>query len=235
VLAETPLYHMVLHLDDMLYFEVDLTEGLHRIRVQYQAQPWVDSWGWVKKHSFRYALSPAAYWKSFGSLDIQIDAQACNFPLSTNIDPPQEGDLNGLASWHFEELPTDLLLLKYQPKISALAVNLILLGPMGLALIGGIVLAALHLFLVVRYRRANPEKKYSWVMLLGSFLVPLFFVWLWIMSYGLIDSVIGEQATRQHGYVSFFIIFMYPLILPFYLGICWVVDWQVKKSSRTIS
>jgi len=53
----------VYNLDELKYFEIDLTKGKHIIRVEYVADAWTDVSDWVTECSFRYSLSPANYWK----------------------------------------------------------------------------------------------------------------------------------------------------------------------------
>lgn len=54
--------------EDLRYFETDITEGRHTIRVEYTAGAWVDESRWVRESEFRYVLSPAKYWRSSASL-----------------------------------------------------------------------------------------------------------------------------------------------------------------------
>lgn len=215
-------------LSDMLYFESDLSEGKHTVEIRYRASKWTDKSGWIKAHSFRYALSPAKYWKSFGTLSISLDARKFDQALGSNLGAPHRGDLDGQAEWHFDSLPTAVLELDFKPEINATAQQLINIGPWGLACLTGVVLAGLHFFFIVSYRKRHPQKRFSWVAIVGGLLVPLLFLLSWINSYSLIDSYIGEHASGQHGY-TFLLLVYYPFIFPIYGLLCWLLDRKVKR------
>lgn len=219
-------------LQDMIFFEADIPEGEHVIEVSYQATSWVDGWDWVNEYSFRYALSPAKYWMSFGTLHIEIDATDVAEMLSTNLGEPQEGNLTTTATWDFDTLPTEILMLTYRPEISKRTQKMLQIGPQNLASLTGLLLVGLHVFWLIGYRRRNPSKRYSIVQIVGSIIVPLLFVICWRSYYDLIDSMIGVHASGTHGYATFFILLLFPVILPFYYLISWGIDRVVKSRSQ---
>jgi hypothetical protein len=210
-------------LRDLSYFELDLLPGEHHIRVEYTAKAWTDVSGWIKEYSFRYSLSPAQQWKSFGSLEVTVDASALGMHITTNLGLPTSGSLDGIAKWQFSKLPGNYLTLSYSPAVSQFAQILIQIGPWGMVLGLALLLIAIHIVLIKRYRKKNPQRKFSWVLAVGSLLVPFLILESYQLSYDLIDGVIGEEASRFHGY-SFLVLFLYPLFLPMYWIILWVVD-----------
>ncbi len=216
-------------LDNMLYFETDITEGEHVIKVKYKATPWRDGRDWVNQYSFRYALSPVEYWKSFGTLDLTIDATDFDENITINVGEPTEGSLNTIAKWHFNELPADIIKINYTPKISSTAQLLMGISPMGIALIIGLLLVFIHVKLTTAYRKKNMGKRFSWVAILGGLTVPFIFVVVWVLSYTFIDNLIGYQASGNHGYSEFFASALYPIITPFYLLLFWLLDRRVKN------
>ncbi len=215
-------------LRDMIYFETDITQGKHIIEVNYRATKWTDARNWVKEYSFRYALSPAKYWKSFGTLNIKLDATDFNKEISTNLGKPKNGDLNSKAEWKFNRLPTEILFINYTPQTSKFAQILINITPRGLAYITGGVLAILHLLIVIWYRKKNPLKRFSIAVIAGSILMPLLFLISWMNYYDVIDFYIGEHAGGTHGY-TFFVLLLYPVIMPIYWLIFWLIDKRIKK------
>lgn len=219
-------FHVSLH--NMIYFETDISKGKHVIEVNYRGTKWTDSWDWVNEYSFRYALSPAKYWKSFGTLNIKIDAADFDKELSSNLGQTKNGDLNSIAEWEFDKMPTEILQINFTPKISQTAQILIYITPRGLAYITGAVLAILHLFIVIWYRKKNQLRRFSLAVIIGSILNPLLFLISWMYYYGLIDSYIGEHAGGTHGY-TFLVILLYPVIMPIYWLIYWVFDKRIKK------
>ncbi|WP_375582542.1 hypothetical protein [Cyclobacterium xiamenense] len=213
---------------DMIYFETDILKGNHIIEVSYRATRWTDRQNWVNDYSFRYALSPAKYWKSFGTLKIKVDASDFGKELKSNLGATKNGDLKSIAIWEFNIMPTEILQISFTPKISKTAQMLINLTPNGLAYITGVFLAILDLLLVIWYRAKNQLNRFSLVVILGSILIPLIFLITWMNYYNVIDAYIGEHAAGTHAY-SFFVLFLYPALMPIYWLIYWFIDKRIKK------
>lgn len=211
------------NLNDLKYFETALSKGEHKIRVEYVANVWTDVDHWVKEYSFRYSLSPAKYWRSFGSLEIYLDATKFKGKLTTNLNQPQTGKLDSVAVWTFEKLPANYFQIKYVPEISPLATQMIAIGTGGLTIIFAIILILLHLLFIIWFRKRNPKKRNSWALIAGSILIPFFIVYFNMCSYEMLDAIIGEQAGRYHGY-SFLVIILYPLLMPLYFFSMWMVE-----------
>ncbi|MCB0630539.1 MAG: hypothetical protein KDD15_12420 [Lewinella sp.] len=216
------------HFYDLKYFEIDLDKGPHTIRVAYNASVWTDISDWVKQSSFRYALSPAKYWRSFGSLEIELDATAFDRPFSTNLGAPHSGSLQDKAVWQYDELPAEHFEIIFQPGINAFASLLIVIGPFGLTLLMGVFLVILHYWAIRSYRNRHPDRRHSWVVSLGSLVVPFLLLIFYMEAYELIDLAIGPAAGRYHGY-TFLVIFYYPVLLLFYWLSMWRVDKYLKR------
>ena len=214
-------------LTDMLYFETDIAKGKHVIEVSYRAMAYSDRWDWVNKYGFQYALSPAKYWKSFGTLDVTLDATAFKEPINGNFGAPAVGHIDSVAQWHFSGLPTDILEIKFEPQPNAFARLLIFISPGGLGILTGLVMLLMHCRLVVWFRKRNPLKRFSWVVILGSLLIPFLFLISIVYYHVVIDFFIGKYASGRHGYV-FMIVVFYPFILPFYWVFVWLVDRHFK-------
>ena len=228
LIEDSPSGGFYISLHDMIYFETDISKGQHLIEVSYRATRWTDTHNWVNEYSFRYALSPAKYWKSFGTLNVKIDATDFNKELSTNLGQPIKGDVNSNAEWEFNQLPTEIFQINYNPAISKTAQILINITPSGLAFITGSILAILHLLIIIWYRKKNITKRFSLAVIAGSILIPLLFLISWINYHDLIDAYIGKDAGGSHGY-TFFIIVLYPVIMPIYWLIYGSIDKRIKK------
>lgn len=197
-------------LRDLKYFETSLRKGIHQIQVEYIASTWVDRSAWVKEYSLPYALMPAKYWNSFGTLTIELDASNLKV-LQSNLGKPQRGKLDAIAYWTFDELPLDYLRISYTPKIGALAKTLIQLGPDCLGLFLGLLLMILHFFWLIHYNSANPGTRMNRQLLLGSIFVPFLGILCYLYSFELIDQLIGPEASRFHGY-TFLVWVIYPVL-----------------------
>jgi len=218
---------------ELKYFEVDLAKGEHTIRVEYTANVWVNRANWVKEYGYRYSLSPAKNWRSFGTLEISVNAVGFGEDLKTNLGQQTSGRLDSAAVWKFDKLPVDVFEISYVPKVSSFAKFLIDLEPFGIAVIISIMLANIHFYLIWRYRKGKPTKRFSWVMIAGSFVVPAIILFYYVYSYEIIDNVIGEHASRYHGY-NFLVVFAYPVVLIIYLIVMWVLDWVIKKRVNVV-
>ena len=228
LIDDSPNGGFYVSLHDMIYFETDISKGKHVIEVNYRATKWTDTGDWVNKYSFRYALSPAKYWKSFGTLSIKIDATDFDKEISTNLGQTKNGNISSKAEWEFNQMPTEILQIYYNPKITKTAQTLINISPSGLAYITGGILAILHLLIVVWYRKKNQLKRFSLAVIIGSVLIPLLFLLSWMNYYDVIDSYIGEHASGSHVY-TFLVLALYPVILPIYWLIYWLIDKRIKK------
>lgn len=213
---------------EMKYFQPELPQGIHRIRVEYTAFPWLDCSDWINEYSFRYSLSPARNWKSFGTLDITVEQAGEVKVYSSNLGMPKEGKIKQINTWHFTSLPdADFLKLTYKPEPNSYAKILLSVGPEGLAAVFGILLFLLHLRTMISYRKRNLQKRFSRIVIAGSILIPFLFLLFCIYSFSLIDFVIGDDASQRHGYIILIMIF-YPIILPFYWLVMWLLDKYVK-------
>ncbi len=222
----------VYKLNDLKYFETDIEKGTHKIRVEYTAKVWTDISGWIKEYSFRYSLTPAKFWKSFGTLNISVEQEGTVRQLSTNIGQPIEKTFHVKNDWTFNKLPDEYLEFSYTPKANNFTNTLITIRPFGLSIIAGTILFALHLFFVRRYREQFVNKKYSLVVIFGSLVMPFLILLSFMYSYDIIDNAIGKEAGRHHGYV-FLVIVFYPILLPIYWTILWLLDRQHKRKLMT--
>ncbi len=212
-------------LDDMRYFETNISKGEHIITVNYTASCWVDQWELINKYSFRYALSPAKYWRSFGKLNISLDLSSCSYTVFTNL--PTTDSSSSIMKWEFDELPVDLLMINFHPEINEKAFFYIGIGPMNLALFLGVFLVLAHLFWVKIHRKRNFNKRFSTAVIIGSIVVPFIYFITWFRMYDFIDWMIGEHASGKHGY--YFLLFIF---LPFVLPVYWVVIWLYDRYLR---
>lgn len=215
-------------LNDLKYFETDLTKGEHRIRIEYTANVWTDISDWVKEYSFRYSLSPAKHWRTFGSLEITLDASDFKEALTSNLGQKTKRQDDSISVWNFSTLPADYFEIVYKPEISAFAKMMIAISPFGLTLTIGLLMALIHFIAVKKYRENKPTRKYSWVVIAGSITLPFLVLLVYIISYSIIDTAIGNEAGRYHGY-TFLVMILYPFLLLAYWLAMWLADKAIKK------
>lgn len=215
-------------LSNLKYFEVDLSLGLHTVKIKYVAKPWVFEGDWVKKYSFRYSLYPAKYWKHFEHLEIELDAGSLIEKIETNLRFQSQDLEHGIMRWKFDRIPTQTLEIKFNPQINKKALFLIAIGPYYLSLIMLALLIIIHFILAKNYRKKS-STKYNWVAILGSIINPFLMYLTYIYSIDCIRYLIGEHASTVYG--AFFAIVFYPINVLVYLVVVWQVDkyWKRKK------
>lgn len=212
---------------ELKYFVVDLAKGNHMVRVTYTANSSVDRSGWVKEYGHQYSLSPAKHWKGFGGLLLQIDDTELpdkNYTVNLPVETVNTGKMGS-----FTGLPSDQLILWYRPQVNAIGWFLIKVGPVWLALMFSLILLIIHFAAMYRYRQKHPTGVSLLVWLVGM-LVPALCMILYILSFLLIDTAIGEQASGRHGY-TFMIFMFYPLAAPLYLLVCWLLDKYLVRNT----
>ncbi|MBO9700527.1 MAG: hypothetical protein J7604_09990 [Sporocytophaga sp.] len=214
--------------NDFKYFETDLFKGAHHIHVEYTANASIELLEWEKKYSFKYFLYPAKFWRSFNSIEIAVKISNDDSDLKTNLGNPTLGTFDSAAIWKFDKLPADEIELSYKPQINLFGRALILVDPLGMTILFSIFISIWHYRRIKDYRVKEHEKKYSWVVIAGSIVLPFIILIWYIFTYEIIDAVIGPEASRYHGY-TFLVIIFYPLIMPVYWIIMWQLDRRIKK------
>lgn len=218
---------MIYRPDELQYFETALSKGEHRITVSYEARAWGDVSDWLTKYTHCYSLSPARHWRSFGQLDIYLKAA---FPddirLTTNLGRPAGSD--SLAHWHFNQLPADYINIGLQPQAGSTARMLMDAAPGGFMGLTALILTSLHLYALYRFRRRYPSRKFSWVLIVGSLIVPFLILTSYVEAFPLVDFMIGPYASGRHGYI-FLVYLFYPFLLIFYFLLLWMADRMIRK------
>ena len=214
--------------NNMLFFRATLTPGPHTIRATYTATRWTDREGWVNEHSFRYALSPAQYWRSFGTLQLTVSAPDFSGPLTSNLGDPHQGSFDSVAQWQFDSLPIEVLEIINNPKISTTAQMAIWVGPGGLSLVVTLLFLLLLIFSMVKHRSRFPQLRFSPIPLLGTILITGVWVSAGIASYDMISYLIGEEAGMT-GYGSLLFILASPIVFLALWLLTWLFDRWLKR------
>lgn len=210
-------------LKDMLYFESDIPHGIHNIKITYKAEPWIRKVNWIDEYSFRYALSPARYWKSFGTLNFTLKAPKNYKNISVNL----KGDsipVQPEHTWSFDSIPVDILEIKYHPKVSKTAQFIMDLTPNTIMLLIGVLLACLHYFILRLYRKYISLKKNILFKSIINLFVPLLSLLSYYFSLGVLHQELGGYYSMYHAYMPIFVLFFYPIVTPLYWFIFKYID-----------
>ncbi len=224
----TSLQHY--RIDDCVYLDVPIRAGKHTIRVEYTATKWTDLSELVRQDVFKYSLTPARYWKSFGGLECHIKNTESSIPITTNLGAPDEGTLDSIAIWHFQKLPLEVITIRTQNNISQIGKIAASIHASGFMYFIGFLLIGLHIFLIRRYRKTNPTGCFSLPVALGSLFFPAITLSSYLFAEGMIDTLIGQHASRFHGY-SFLIIFLYVFLMPIWSITAFLLDLIWRKKS----
>ena len=214
--------------NDAKYFEIHLSEGNHVINVKYSAYPTINRSDWTNQYIYSYSLKPAKTWKSFGDLTVTLKIADESKYLKTNLGEPLSGMIKADSKWFFDHLPQDVLEISYQPQPMPLAQWLINLDSLILLLFLICLLGGAHYGLMYWSRKKSLKKAWM-VTWLGILIVPFIVLMIVFYKICLIDWLLGEHASRYHGYTIFIIIFGYPLTLLVYLIIMKLCDSYLKR------
>jgi hypothetical protein len=220
-------------LEDLIYLEVTLEEGVHTIEITYTAESWEDESEYIRKRYFYYSLAPARYWQSFGTLSLEVQAEKSIPQIRTNLGEPHSGSLPGIASWTFDSIPVDVFEISWKPNPSERAKFYMNFGPENMVWIFGLILASLH-FLFIKIRRRKIQARFNWVVVIGGLLIPFLVLNSYMYAVDIIDNIIGEYASRRHGYL-FLVNIYYPIVMPIYMLVCFLWDWFWKRRFQTIA
>ncbi len=205
-------------LNELLFFELNLTKGSHIVEVKYFGKAWLEMDEWVLFPTHKYSLSPAQYWKSFGVLDVYLDQSNGVFNLKTTLDDRYllNDSTPTMKHWRFNKMPDDKVIeISSYPELDFFTQILIWITPHGLMYIIFFILAFFHIKTIIAFRKNNLTSRFSYISIIGSLLVPFLAMCSLQFFYPLIDDLIGENAADYHGY--YFLIFvLYPIIMPVY-------------------
>jgi len=207
------------------YFELDLDEGEHIIQVKYIANAGIDLRGELREYYFVYNLKPARYWKSFGGLDLTIDAFAIKG--ETSVDIGNDDIVDGIYNRYFNELPQDEFIITCVPHVSP-TVKWFMKYGMDIVFILTFCLVILHFIIMYRYRKRNFRIWISPVVICGVLLLPLIFCVFVVFTPYFIDDIIGEHASRRHGYMFLWFV-LYPVFLIVYMIPVLILDYVFRK------
>ena len=216
---------------ELSYFEVELDSGYHEIKIEYGAVASEDRSDPVKKYELYYSLSPALYWKSFGGVTINVKSEISTDSLSFNI-PFTEKVNNHELVFRIDTLNRNFFNVSYHPPLPKFAAKLLAFGNVNLALLAGILLAIAHVLWNRNYRKKS-TRKFSIVVLIGSFIVPILILWIYVQSFNWIDLLIGRHASAYHGYTFISFIF-YPILVLLYGSLIWLVD-RFQRKNKPVS
>lgn len=218
---------------NLIFFEIPVEATEHLITVKYFAKPWKDAHGFLNKISFRYSLYPAKYWKSFTDLKISVSSPlktTSNFGLPNRIE-------NGKEVWEFEQLPGDYFIIEKLQEPNSLVSFLIWLNPLRIGAIFYFGLIVFHCFLIRKWLTQGHRLFKLWPFIYRIGLVALLFDFVayltCILSYPLIDALLGDMAHGRHGALGLLMLGVFVLwLLPFRLILISIYTNIVAKRLR---
>lgn len=211
--------------DDLFYIECFLDTGIHTTHVEYEAKAWTNLKGWINKYYFTYSLAPAKYWKSFGKLTVELNAEKFSEEIICNLGEPVSGNINSTAIWQFNSIPADNIYIRFEPEANFFAKILIFLDPIGITAIINLIIFFFIARRIKKWRRKNPNRACWPMYLIGAFIIPLTIVFPYIFSYDIIRTAIGEHGNNYQ--YSIYMIFTIPIFLPLTLIFTIILDFII--------
>ncbi len=173
------------------YIKTRLDKGEHIVRLTYTSYPYVVLNRWLKKVEYRFDLSNAKFWHSFGAMEVEVDLEGCDCYAQLNI-----GDVNvirdgNIYHWSFNSLPDDQLVIRPVPKVTYLTHSLLSMRPETIGFIVAVVLMGLHLFYLIgkRMPQGMTLTAWDWVVLGGIVVFILFNYYFFLLGLVLTASL----------------------------------------------
>jgi hypothetical protein len=216
-----------INLDNLIYFEANLNEGLNLIHVVYTVNMGSNNYGFIRYHNIQYSLYPSQFWQSFGPIRIDLE-----LPDTMTVSNASIGSEDSIQNNHYyytiTKIPTEDLKLAIGPKISIASHILLALHPFGIALVLSLMLVMIHFRLIKKFRQKR-IKRFNWYLLIGNFLIPVLYYVFFFLSFGLIHLTLGYNSLNRHGYI-FLLAVTWPAAWLFYSLIMWIADshWKEK-------
>lgn len=218
-------------LQELIYFDANIVKGENTVTIEYEGHPEYNVYGLLRAYKIQYALYPSHYWKSFGSIEVNI-----HLPGKDEIRDVNIGQLQNLNHGNYklviERISEDDLIINFSKKISFFAEVLLFLQPFGLALIAFLIVGFLHFKWLIKRRKRYPLK-YNFMVPLGILVVPVLIYVIYSLSYDFIQWVVNTPGLKN-GYFLL-IVFTAPFFILIYGLIAWMVDYQVKRRLKSMA
>lgn len=203
---------------ELKFFSANLNRGKHVIEARYRAAAHIDLSEYVREYRFHYALGPARHWKSFGSLNLVVNAGPDAATLTSNLPDSLFKREGQVLSAQFDGIPLDVIELRFTPEVAGFTSFVLWLSPFGTALIFIAPFFWLHIHMMHRWFGLKTGRwKYYVAFILGGLVVPFLFLAFLLLSDELTDYLIGAHAGGLHGTI-YPIMFLWPFVFLIYLG-----------------
>lgn len=212
-----------------LQFQTDLTRGDHVIEVEYRAKASKDVGGIINDYFFHYALFPARYWQDFGTLTINIDFTAVEYPFSTNLGDPKTVSEDGISTWEFEGLPVDEIEIMFDPQPGYFVGKFSELDPLYWAITLVIIFGFFQFRQSAKLVRKRKVKWYHPVFTLGTTAVFTMYLLAPSIQLEILELALGEHLGNPFWY-GMGVILSLPIVAIIYLGI--FISWVSIQRKR---
>lgn len=222
--------------EDLIYFEIPIKKGENDIVIHYKAYRWFNELEIKNRYGFTYALEPAKHWRSFGELNIKLDASRFPETLVTNLGPPNKGDINQVAEWTFDSIPSDFIAIEFNPELSQKAklMNEYKSDLIKLLFVMGFVLH--FVFILLRNKKEGNTKRTFTILYKLMFFLPLILLMTYFVYNNLLKQEIGVHYSQLHQSKSVYLAFLFVLFPVFWIvyglvvvGINYLVSKILKK------
>lgn len=213
---------LLVNSNELISFNASLQKGTNKIILEYSASLGFNTYGFITNNDIKYSLYPSKFWKSFGEVNIELNADDKIEIISSNIgDYVTDGKF---FKWKIKSIKHENIEIRFRRSINLLSKGLLYMQPLGISSFFLLILVALHLW---GLKQKHLYKKFNYSLKLGNIFVPLLFYFFYFISYWLIDLTLGQKNSR-HGYV-FLIIFTLPFFWVIYSLLMYIFDRIFKK------
>lgn len=190
-------------IDDLIYIDTFLEEGIHTLQLEYTQSAWIDAVNHLKKRSFRYSLSAAKAWKPSEGMEIQLIPEDENQKYRINLQG-NTGELNGKSDFVITEINEDFIAVTFISQLNFIQKTglIVLKYEFLFFMLLSCILLWLEWKWIKRYRENHPNYKYSIAAIFGGIVLPV----LAVSSFGLIiigmEALAGPDIQSNGGFFS---------------------------------
>lgn len=193
------------YINDLIFFEADLTEGENVININYNANLSIDTSGFLPKYELNYAIYPSQYWNTFPPIEIEMQIPDYLQVRSNNIREGKEKE--NIIKWDVKNLSIGTLEWVFTKKTTWLQDLVLLISPVGFMFITIFICFIFHILLIKKLQHFK-------LNLLDFIVSPIIGYTVYFLSYPFIEWVIDTKGGN-HGYFFLFI-FTIILAIPIY-------------------
>lgn len=171
----------------------ELDTGYHRLKVRYNTLPSIYMHQPINAYAFHYDPSRNRRLGEGFQLEVNVSGRPSDEEFSTNLGVAHHTNDNGHSQWNFDFLQQ--VQINYSPKMGPIPTFFYAVGPAWFGILLLTILIVIHYRWMIRFRKRNVSKAFSYPLLIGVLMVPALFGFGAYYMFDFVDLFIGEHAN----------------------------------------